>query len=123
MNACRACGEPLAPSRGPRERKWCNETCRRRGQAPVLGPVAAGAVEVAVVARCEAWPDAVLRAVAVALARVVDQSGPSTVSAARELRTLLEGMGSREVSIIDQLQTRRAARRAAALGVGAPRGE
>jgi hypothetical protein len=79
---------------------------------PTVG--AAGAVELAVGTRTESWPDPVLRAVAVALARVVDQSGPSTVSAARELRVLLDRVGTGEPSVIDELMRKRAARRLAA---------
>jgi hypothetical protein len=56
----------------------------------------------------------VLRAVAVALAGVVDQRGPSSVSAARELRVVLDRVGTGEVSVIDELIARRNARRLAA---------
>jgi hypothetical protein len=55
-----------------------------------------------------------MRAVAVALARVVDQSGPSTVTAARQLRVVLKAMGSGGESFIDVLARRRTERRLAA---------
>jgi hypothetical protein len=93
---------------------WCSEACRRRGPATIPTVGAAGAVELAVGTRTEAWGDPVAKAVAVALARVVDQCGPSTVAAARELRVVLDRVGTGEESIIDQLQRRRTERRAAA---------
>jgi hypothetical protein len=113
MSICKGCGAALPPSRGPRERKWGDEACRRRG--PSVTPVVdAGAVEKAVITRTEARGDPVAKAVAGALARVVDQCGPSTVSAARELRVVLDRMGKGEVSFIDELIAWRAARHAAA---------
>jgi hypothetical protein len=69
--------------------------------------VQAGAVEVTVSERAEAWSDPIMRAVAVALARVVDQSGPSTVTAARELRAVLKAMGNGEESMIDRVRRQR----------------
>jgi len=48
-----------------------------------------------------------MRAVAIALARVVDQSGPSTVTAARELRVVVDAMGTGAVSIVGVLRKRR----------------
>jgi hypothetical protein len=38
---CARCGVELPPSRGPRARRWCSETCRRLGPLPALdAPVA-----------------------------------------------------------------------------------
>jgi hypothetical protein len=72
------------------------------------------------VIRTAEWHDPVAKAVTIALARVVDGGGPSTVAAARELRVELAKMGIGEVSIVDQLQKMRAERRAGRLGAGNP---
>ena len=125
---CARCGDPL-PADG-RERRWCSDRCRvaakRAAEAgesvslvdvtPADAEAAPGAMEVAVLARLNAYNEgSVEAAAALDLARRLDRSDRPTSSAAalhREMRNALDKLGDAPgvPDRIDEMQAKRRAR-------------
>jgi hypothetical protein len=119
VSDCKGCGVVLRPSEGPRPRVWCSEACRKRGAQTENGAGLhdfSGDVEIAVTEKLDAWnTEPVMRALSVALARIVDRGGPMAVSAARELRIAFhdaEEAARAGHGLIDQLRESRERRHA-----------
>lgn len=106
MSNCDGCGASLPPSNGPRSRRWCGDTCRKRDsrdRRPIPGSRltppsdTTDAVRAALDAAAElpSPVEAALASMALSMARVVDAGGAPAVSACRELRSVLADLASR----------------------------
>jgi hypothetical protein len=91
------CGEPLEPTGMGRPPEWVNDAHRKRAakvraatKAPIDGPLTV-AVRVALAASDDGRDaiDAARAQLALELASIVEARGPSSVSAAKELRAVL----------------------------------
>lgn len=122
MPVCEGCGTEIPPSKGPLARKWCSDTCRKRGPSKVRplpstddGLVAATRRELEEAERV----DTMLGQAALALATRISSNADSGSAAAqmvKELRSTMEEAlagAPRAASHVDQLRELRERKRRA----------